>query len=447
MANKEELAKALAACENNEIDIVRSKECGCFVCQSIFSAREVSDWNNENGKSSAVCPYCGSASVVPDTAVGKLAPSFLKRLFVYARKTLPEDFFHSSAIRFCRSYLSNGITHNSHTDATFAAYALSLWAVHKESEFISPLLRIMISQSDNDHTALNRALLIADDPSFDNDSEILCLRSILYGLYAGDQKEKTQEKKAFEAASRSLGLDSLFARCLVSDYYCEGIGVREDPHYAFLVLASVLPQTMMDFIWLTRDTVGDYCQYFLRLSTFFLDKSLPYYDPRSAVRYALLSRICLHEISPKATDKKDPLVNEVLSSLEEAVEAFHTKSGEIVLDEQTFYDTFVDYSANITPITFNVIEYNAAEKTLTVEVGTGLPIPFIDCSAVYAGHVDEEKRRFVFNGVSSYRFDQSMNFFQYVVFGDGEWTFYLSSSAGSAEIGSILFEEDDDEEE
>ncbi|MBO4541392.1 MAG: hypothetical protein J5736_05400, partial [Bacilli bacterium] len=45
--------------QGNEIEIVKSTNCGCFFCRSIFSARDVQEWIDDENGVTALCPECG----------------------------------------------------------------------------------------------------------------------------------------------------------------------------------------------------------------------------------------------------------------------------------------------------------------------------------------------------------------------------------------------------
>ena len=56
----------------NEDYVKSSNKCGCFHCGKIFDASEVEEEKyikEKNGKRTAICPYCGIDSVIPDSKV------------------------------------------------------------------------------------------------------------------------------------------------------------------------------------------------------------------------------------------------------------------------------------------------------------------------------------------------------------------------------------------
>ena len=59
----------------------KSKMCGCIYCCKVYPAAEVVDWCNERDRRrTALCPYCGIDSVIPDASGWPLDEDFLKKM-------------------------------------------------------------------------------------------------------------------------------------------------------------------------------------------------------------------------------------------------------------------------------------------------------------------------------------------------------------------------------
>ena len=59
--------------------VKQRKICGCFHCQKIFDASEVTDYT---GDATAICPYCGIDSVIQD-ANAEVTPEVLAKMHSY----------------------------------------------------------------------------------------------------------------------------------------------------------------------------------------------------------------------------------------------------------------------------------------------------------------------------------------------------------------------------
>ena len=444
---KEEILKILAHTKGNEIDILRSKKCGCAFCSSIFDAREVKDWVNENEATSARCPRCGSPYVIGDAAMEGLDKKTLSPIVKYLRNSLPQGTRDAEAERFCASYLRHEITPSEEADNLFFEYATSLFKNTGNIEYIPSLIRITASGTEFHQPNVPLALSLAMEKEFDLVPEILCLRASLLVMVEDELAPSSKRRKAFEWARKACELGNLLGRCILSDFYMAGIGVKQDFDYGFSLLESELPMAISEFFWGNGENPNDYCHFFIRLSSCYLiDEGSHRADPRSAVRYALLAKYALGKNYEDLISSGDQLAVHVKDTLASAAEMFGVKSDEMILDENTMFDTFVDFSYNIGPLYIHFGDYDPIGKTLSCQIAEGLMIPFIDCSSLRIETIDGP-HSFTLNNVASYDFDPSFSFFQYIEFRDNEWVFLVGSPQGNAEIGRIVFQKDKDGDE
>ena len=54
---------------HNHDAISKSSSCGCFYCEKIFDKALIEDWVNDKNGETALCPFCGIDSVLPDSIV------------------------------------------------------------------------------------------------------------------------------------------------------------------------------------------------------------------------------------------------------------------------------------------------------------------------------------------------------------------------------------------
>ena len=64
----QQIDEYLAHSVNNGTEILRSRQAGCFFCESLFSAKEIHDWDSQSNSLTAVCPRCGMHSVIGDAS-------------------------------------------------------------------------------------------------------------------------------------------------------------------------------------------------------------------------------------------------------------------------------------------------------------------------------------------------------------------------------------------
>lgn len=53
----------------NEPAISSSEKCGCFYCGRIFDKVQILEWIDDQNACTALCPYCGIDSLLPDSKV------------------------------------------------------------------------------------------------------------------------------------------------------------------------------------------------------------------------------------------------------------------------------------------------------------------------------------------------------------------------------------------
>lgn len=75
---------------NNRVEIEASTVCGCFYCEQMFPPSEIVAWGGLDVSSldnpdaadagTALCPRCGSESVIGDKSGYAITPDFLGRM-------------------------------------------------------------------------------------------------------------------------------------------------------------------------------------------------------------------------------------------------------------------------------------------------------------------------------------------------------------------------------
>ena len=66
---KDEYTLAHMFSSSNEQEIKNSHKCGCFFCLKTFKPEEITDWLSDRNGRTAICPYCGIDSVLPDSEI------------------------------------------------------------------------------------------------------------------------------------------------------------------------------------------------------------------------------------------------------------------------------------------------------------------------------------------------------------------------------------------
>lgn len=79
--SKENIKKAHIYCRTNRKILTKSSRCGCFYWLKIFEPKEIKDWC-DNG-TTAICPYCGIDSLLPENNFYPLTLEFLAAMKKY----------------------------------------------------------------------------------------------------------------------------------------------------------------------------------------------------------------------------------------------------------------------------------------------------------------------------------------------------------------------------
>jgi hypothetical protein len=64
---------------NHKEKLMKDKICGCFYCEAIFEPKLISEWVADTS-GTALCPFCGIASILPEYSGYPITPKFLRRM-------------------------------------------------------------------------------------------------------------------------------------------------------------------------------------------------------------------------------------------------------------------------------------------------------------------------------------------------------------------------------
>ena len=64
----------------NRDEIERSDECRCFCCLAAFSPSEISEWIEDSGGQTAICPRCGIDSVIGSASGVRLTDTVFEEM-------------------------------------------------------------------------------------------------------------------------------------------------------------------------------------------------------------------------------------------------------------------------------------------------------------------------------------------------------------------------------
>ncbi|MCR5078610.1 MAG: hypothetical protein K6B65_01635 [Bacilli bacterium] len=391
---RETFERCIAESHDNQLSILKSERCGCYCCGSVFSARDIVDWDERDGAIDALCPACGMAGVYGDSDTVKIDEKFAEEVKEYARSTLGDGFAASEIKRYCDAYAQGRINRSKTSESLYFSYGLALaFQIHDDTHLMAAIHLIAFG-GEYLEPAPEMAISILKRPFFADDAAALTILSSLYSAHKGSEKEATQDKHAYECAYKASLLGGLLGRCYLYDYTYEGTGTKKNPVLASTILFAVIDEVLDSTRGSTRYNNPELFEYFARLGDDCVENENPMY--RDAVRFYLLAD---HFASEVNTPFYEDVRKELAEDLEEAKDKFGAIEGPMMMDEHTFYDTFADYRHCSLPIDISHVEYNDTLQTLSITLAPTSEYILLDASSATYRKVYHEEVSFTLGGV------------------------------------------------
>ncbi len=427
---------------NNEIEILRSHQCGCFFCCRIFDARKVSNWASEpNGDASALCPECGMPTVIGDASAVPLSEALLKEMNAYFYNSGVTD--PNSALGYADLYMNFKVAHTADSEQRFErCLALLASEGNAHANFLMGQMYSGMAEFHKPNIEIAKAFFSAK--CLKNNPNALCRLGFLLISNGVNHKQKMA---GYECLAKASAFGNLEAVALMSDCYVLGDPVKKDHDFAYSVIREAFIDLYPDYV-ANKIEWACFPDFPLRLATYYYDGVACQKDHVMALRYFLLAKL--------ATNFRNSMLNRHLdntcadcsgiidSSIKKIAEEIGAKGdGQPVLDADTFYDTYGDTDMiEDSDKTFELIGYSPSDMTLSFSITTKTPGLIFDVGnlcCVQAG----EKTQWNFEEVASFKFispgDPIFNRVKLHSDGDG-WDFVRRDPDGnSISVASIRF--------
>lgn len=422
--------------KNNELEILRSKECACYFCGNIFSARKVSDWASDGKGASAICPHCGMETVVGDASGIELSKASVEKA--------TSAYFRTGAIMknceamraYVDSYLDGKISENKKNEDLCIAFCEILStrnepkALHILGEFYSGNARFRPAD-------YPKAISYLSDPVLSNNTSALVT---LGQIYFANPSLKGSKRACYECFAKAAALGSLDGLLHLADCYHCGHPVKKDDSFAFAALcmgfnssydefiasggcANMLPHFAYRIGMCIKNGWGIDANYIYAVRYFLIcafsckvGKSLG----SSVVGYDFYDKECFKEIGEIANDK-------------------NASEGEPVYDSDTFLDSFADpnlhdsYLAKAT-----VVSFSEEDGTLILDLECASAPLLVDTSSLCCMFMDKNTQ-WTFESLSSWRGPSSFSFTQILLLDGGEGVgFAFAGDDGAPKIVAEL---------
>lgn len=339
--NHDELESLIGHTKNNELDILKSKECHCLFCNGVFPAKEVHDWVSEKGETRAACPRCGAPYVLGDAIYSALPKGTLEE----ASRRLLSEFEADDLIDYLSSYrdrYEQGLVPQS--DQADDLYLACLQALTHDGDPSAALVLagMWVNGDPADFDPARAYELLTEEAFIDN--PVCAAMAGVAALNCGKELRHAKQK-AFECFSRASALGYDRGTVLLANAYLDGIGVEKSAYVAFSILSNRFPKMLEDFLFSPKQDDSDFrdrvfCLFiasYTLMSLFYSGRGVEV-DHEAALYFGLLA---LYFGSYVSKDGRPPELDEV----ERDIKALGKELGfrdenEIRYDEYAFGDTF-----------------------------------------------------------------------------------------------------------
>ena len=386
-----------AHCHDNEIEIVQSTKCGCFFCRSIFDAREVNDWTNDESVMSALCPECGVDAVIGDASGVPLSKALLKTMNLHF---FGEDYIKNNpeaARAYVARYIDGHITPKPRNEELFLKY-LSVLAEQGDEKSVLFAAEFYERGGQFIRPDLDKALAYYTKPVLAANSEALCQLGALYD--SGAAGDKYGPKDAFECYAKAAALGSMKAVYLMSDLYLAGRYVKRDDRFAFALLEQGYDEVFSGYLQ-RHDYQDIFPEFNYRIAKAFEYGIGVNKDDMVSLRHYLLARYSI-ESAGLFDLNNSPMVADMDKEMKQLARKNKLHPAAATFDSDTFYDSFVELSDEMVPGSIVEAAFDEKEKTLHFKINFESPQILTDIAALSVGIIQGETT-WDFYGISGFR--------------------------------------------
>jgi hypothetical protein len=428
--SKSTLEKIKEHAANNEIEIVKSNQCGCFFCRQIYSARQVQDWINDGRGISAICPECGTDAVIGDAAGIPLEKSMLKAMNLQYFGLDYMEKNPDAARVYCQRYLDAKITHKEKNEALFLRY-LSLLASQGDPKAARTYAEVY--DYGDEFTAQNseQALILYKNPALAADPVALCRRGVLYLQAANpDRHDNPLYFSAYECFSKAAALGSIEAVYHLADCYENGFYVDKDPAFAYQLLISAYGEAYARFTIDHRDWY-DFPDYAYRLARMFQQGIGVAIDENTAIRLYLLAELSYNLRQGFDDAHPNPgMYHDIEEQITAIAKAHHLHHHDPVFDADTFAASFTEGNNPLETKQFSFVDFDRSSGDFSFDVTYPNPPLIIDVASLYAGFV-AGTIRWTFNQVADVKASSRQDWQKLSGDNDDGWQFIHLDEDGS----------------
>lgn len=358
---------------DNELEILVSKDCLCFGCGHVFSARDIKNWVKSDDGLSAMCPECGLPHIVGDASGLAVGQDVADALSDYRESLTDKETTRREYVDFCSQFFDGKVEDSPRYEELYVLYLGWLLENFEEPLACLNLARVYARGLRYVDADVDRAIAYYSDPILAYDAQGLYELGLLYDR----RNAKGDPRRAFESFSKSAALGSLSASLSIANYYMQGKFVAQDQLFGANAMYSVFGE-MYGKAFTDLNTLPEFatCAYNLGLC-YYHGLGVKKSNFR-ALRYYLISSFAANYLKESGGPEME-WTDEAAKMIAELTKDLSANSDVVVYDEDTFYDSFAEQQDAYTEKTITQVEYldNGASLRLGIELAR--PFLFVDC--------------------------------------------------------------------
>lgn len=368
---------------HNELEILASTKCGCLSCGHSSSARLVKSWFTDEQGLSASCPNCGLSYVVGDASGLDIGPSALKSLCAHhAEKTTKDSLFDDYA-EYCAAYFDGKIEATPHNEGLYLRY-LHVLADEYQFPLAIHALAVLYGRGGTFvEPDFKKAIFYYRQPPLCYDSSALFE---LGGVYQ-HRNQKGDMRRAFESYVKSSAMGSISASLRIGGFYLSGVYVQPDPVFGLNCLLSGFGELFLKAFTAPMSLVELSATAF-DIATCFRDGSGAEKSPFRALRYFLLSDY-LGSLAEQNGAGELSFRQEAQKEIEAIAyaEKLDAASKEVVFDEDTFFDTFLEQYDSV--CRKSIVSLQQESDRIHVRITSDSPLLIMDIGNLALTHTND----------------------------------------------------------
>ena len=429
--------------EDNEIEIVQSKRCGCFFCRQVYDARTVQEWIDDERGVTALCPECGMDAVIGDASGIEITKPLMKEMNLLFFGEAYMESNPEAAKTYCTRYRDGKIAHKEKSEAFYVHY-LSL--LEDAGDPISSLALADLYFYGSEFTERNvkEALFHYGNRSLSSNQKALCG---LGRCHLELVDEEDNYKKAFIAFSKAAGLGSMEAVYLMADCFDHGYFVPSDPSFAFQLVDNAYNEALALFV-IDRVNWFDYPELAFQLAKYYETGRGVAKDEEMALKLYLLAELSTSLRATFLGFERNPKLNaDAKKAIELLGKRHRLVKNPMVYDVDTFEDSIPEQALSHEERTISNVGWNEEENALEFDVTYPYPSLLVDIGNLTAGFVTGTVR-WRFKDVANYKLSSENHFTRVSGNYDDGFSFsYENEEGDEVSIFEVYFRSDKKEGE